>query len=99
MNSKDIEKIIRWSVDSDLKKFSEDAYGITGTAFDIVSENDDYLRDKFRQMKNNFIMWISELSENNRERLAKNISSYIDERRGRVTFDSNPLNDNNNIKQ
>jgi hypothetical protein len=96
MNSKDIEKIIRWSVDSDLKKFSEDAYGITGTAFD---KYDDYLRDKFRQMKNNFIMWISGLSENNRERLAKNISSYIDERRGRVTFDSNPLNDNNNIKQ
>jgi hypothetical protein len=96
MNSKDIEKIIRWSVDSDLKKFSEDAYGITGTAFD---KYDDYLIDKFRQMKNNFIMWISGLSENNRERLAKNISSYIDERRGRVTFDSNPLNDNNNIKQ
>jgi hypothetical protein len=44
-------------------------------------------------------MWISGLSENNRERLAKNISSYIDERRTRVTFDSNPLNDNNNIKQ
>jgi hypothetical protein len=96
MNSKDIEKIIRWSVDSDLKKFSEDAYGITGTAFD---KYDDYLRDKFRQMNNNFIMWISGLSENNRERLAKNISSYIDERRTRVTFDSNPLNDNNNIKQ
>ena len=71
MNSKDIEKIIRWSVDSDLKKFSEDAYGITGTAFD---KYDDYLRDKFRQMKNNFIMWISGLSENNRERLANNIN-------------------------
>jgi len=98
MNSNDIEKIIRWSVDSDLKKFSEDAYGITGTAFEIAKEG-DYLRDKFRQMKNNFIMWISGLSENNRERLAKNISSYIDERRTRVTFDSNPLNDNNNIKQ
>tara|TARA_R100000781_G_scaffold26155_2_gene19238 strand:+ start:430 stop:657 length:228 start_codon:yes stop_codon:yes gene_type:complete len=71
MNSNDIEKIIRWSVDSDLKKFSEDTYGITGTAFD---EYEDYLRDKFRQMKNNFIMWISELSENNRERLANNIN-------------------------
>ena len=96
MNKTDLNRLIRWSVDSDLKKFSEDAYGITGTVFD---EYEDYLRDKFRQMKNNFIMWISGLSENNRERLAKNISSYIDERRTRVTFDSNPLNDNNNIKQ
>ena len=73
MNSKDIEKIIRWAVDSDLKTFAEDAYGITGTAFEVVSEG-DYLRDKFKQMQNNFIMWIAGLSENNRERLTDNIN-------------------------
>ena len=73
MNSKDIDNMVRWSVDTDLKKFSEEAYGITGTAFDVVSEK-DYLRGKFQQMKSNFIMWIAGLSENNRKRLANNIT-------------------------
>ena len=96
MTGKDIDKLVRWSVDSDLKKFAEEAYGVTGTAF---NRSDDYLKGKFRDMQSNFIRWIAGLSENNRERLAKNISSYIDERRTRVTFDNNPFNDNNNIKQ
>ena len=73
MDSNDIEKIVRWAVDSDLKKFSEDAYGVTGTAFDVASEG-DYLRDKFKQMQSNFIMWISGLSDNNRERLTRAIN-------------------------
>ena len=76
MNKQDINNLIRWAVDTDLKKFSEDAYGVTGTAFDIVSENDDYLRGKFQQMKSNFIMWIAGLSENNRTRLATAITIY-----------------------
>ena len=71
MNSKDIDKLVRWSVDSDLMKFSEDAYGVTGTAFD---RSDDYLKGKFRDMQSNFIRWIAGLSENNRERLARNIT-------------------------
>ena len=76
MKSQDIENMIRWSVDVELKQFSEDAYGVTGTAFDIVSQNDDYLRGKFQQMKSNFIMWIAGLSENNRTRLATAITIY-----------------------
>ena len=71
MNKHDIGKIVRWAVDTDLKKFSEDAYGVTGTAF---YRSDDYLKSKFRQMQSNFIMWISGLSDGNRERLARNIT-------------------------
>ena len=71
MNSNDIGKIVRWAVDSDLKKFAEDSYGMTGTAFD---EYDDYLREKFKQMQSNFIMWISGLSDNTRERLTRAIN-------------------------
>ena len=73
MNSHDIEKIVRWAVDSDLKKFAEDAYGVTGTAFDVANGG-DYLVDKFKQMQSNFIMWISGLSDGNRDRLANNIT-------------------------
>ena len=73
MNSNDIEKIVRWAVDTDLEKFAEDAYGVTGTAFEVACGG-DYLRDKFQQMQSSFIMWIAGLSENNRERLANNIT-------------------------
>ena len=70
---KDIDKIVRWAVDTDLKKFAEDAYGVTGTAFDVASE-EDYLRGKFRQMQSNFIMWLCGLSINNRDRLKRAIN-------------------------
>jgi hypothetical protein len=74
MTSKDIDRLVRWSVDSDLQQFSEDAYGITGSAFDRMNQGDDYLVGKFKQMQSNFIMWIAGLSENNRVRLANNIT-------------------------
>ena len=73
MTSKDIDRLVRWSVDTDLMTFAEEAYGVTGTAFDVASEG-DYLRGKFKQMQSNFIMWIAGLSENNRKRLADNIT-------------------------
>ena len=73
MNKHDIEKIVRWAVDSDLEKFAEDAYGVTGTAFERAKEG-NYLADKFKQMQSNFIMWIAGLSESNRGRLARNIT-------------------------
>ena len=73
MNRRDVEQIVRWAVDSDLKKFAEDAYGVTGTAFDVANGG-DYLVDKFKQMQSNFIMWIAGLSEHNRDRLANNIT-------------------------
>ena len=74
MKKQDIDRLVRWAVDSDLEKFGEDAYGVTGTAFEIAS-NGDYLRDKFRQMQSNFIMWIAGLDNRNRKRLIKAINS------------------------
>ena len=74
MTSKDIERLVRWAVDSDLQQFSEDAYGIAGSAFDRMNQGDEYLTGKFQQMQSNFIMWIAGLSENNRVRLANNIT-------------------------
>ena len=73
MDSRDIERLVRWAVDSDLKTFAEDAYGVTGTAFEIASEG-EYLRSKFKQMQSNFIMWIAGLDGKNRARLARNIT-------------------------
>ena len=70
-STKDIEKIVRWSVDSDLKKFAEDSYGVTGTAYD---EYQDHLRDKFKHMQSNFIMWVAGLSDGNRDRLKRAIN-------------------------
>ena len=72
MNSKDIEKLVRWSVNTDIKKFAEEVYGITGTAFDAGWR--DYLVDNFKQMQSDFIRWIAGLNENNRKRLANNIT-------------------------
>ena len=71
MNRHDIGKIVRWAVDTELKKFAEDAYGVTGTAF---QRSDDYLKSKFRQMQSNFIVWLAGLSESNRGRLANSIT-------------------------
>ena len=73
MKKQDIDRLVRWAVDSDLEKFGEDAYGVTGTAFEIAS-NGDYLRDKFRQMQTHFIMWLGGLDAKNRKRLARNIT-------------------------
>ena len=73
MNKNDLDKLVRWAVDSDLEQFAEDAYGVTGSAYDIAKEG-DYLRGKFKQMQSNFIMWISGLSDNNRERLTRAIN-------------------------
>ena len=73
MNKHDIDRLVRWAVDSDLEKFAEDAYGVTGTAFEVAS-NGDYLRGKFRQMQTHFIMWLGGLDSGNRVRLARNIT-------------------------
>ena len=71
MNSRDIDKLVRWAVDSDLKTFAEDAYGITGTAYD---RTDDYISGKYSMMHENFIMWLGSLDGKNRIRLARNIT-------------------------
>ena len=75
MNKRDLDKLVRWAVDSDLEKFGEDAYGVTGSAFEIAS-NGDYLRDKFKQMQSNFMMWLGGLDSKNRVRLARQITFH-----------------------
>tara|TARA_R110002020_G_scaffold453625_1_gene668584 strand:- start:283 stop:519 length:237 start_codon:yes stop_codon:yes gene_type:complete len=74
MNSTDIDKLVRWAIDSNLRQFGEDAYGVTGTAYEIAIGG-DYLRGKFKQMQNNFIMWLGGLNSKNRERLSRNINN------------------------
>ena len=71
MTSKDIDKLVRWSVDTDLSTFAKEVYGVSGAEF---HRSDDYLKGKFRDMQSNFIKWIAGLSENNRKRLANNIT-------------------------
>ena len=71
MTSKDIDRLVRWSVDTDLSTFAKEAYGVSGAEF---HRSDDYLKGKFRDMQSNFIKWIAWLSENNRKRLANNIT-------------------------
>ena len=73
MEKHDLDKLVRWAVDSDLKKFGEDAYGLTGGAYELVGDG-EYLRGKFRQMQTNFIMWLGGLDAKNRGRLANNIT-------------------------
>ena len=71
MNKRDLDKLVRWAVDTDKKKFAEDAYGVTGTAYD---RTDDYISGKFRDMQTRFIMWLGGLDSKNRIRLARNIT-------------------------
>ena len=74
MNKHDLDKLVRWAVDVTPMKFAEDAYGITGSAFDKMNQGDDYLVGKFNQMQTNFIMWIAGLSDGNRDRLKRAIN-------------------------
>ena len=66
MKSKDIEKMIRWAVDTDGYQFAEEIYG--------SKEPDEYTRGKFKDMQTDFIRWIAGLDYKNRERLAKIIT-------------------------
>ena len=92
MTSKCIQRIVRWAVDTDLKTFAEDAYGVTGSAFEIAS-NGDYLRDKFRQMQTHFIMWLGGLDSKNRVRLSRNITFHSD----KIDFNNPTKSDINEI--
>ena len=65
---KDIERIIRWAVDTDGVKFAKEIYN--------RNEPDSYTRDKFRGMQTNFINWIANLDGNNRQRLVDAINKY-----------------------
>ena len=66
IKAKDIDNMVRWAVDTDGFKFSEEMYN---------RENpDEYTSGKFRDMQTNFIRWIAGLDSRNRERLANNIT-------------------------
>ena len=54
MNKRDLDKLVRWAVDSDLEKFGEDAYGITGTLlrYDHMTTYGLKRQDCFRCDKN-----------------------------------------------
>ena len=71
MNKHDLDKLVRWAVDVTPMKFAEDAYGITGTAYD---RTDDYISGKYSMMHENFIMWLGGLDAKNRVRLANHIT-------------------------
>ena len=71
MNKRDLDKLVRWAVDTDKKKFAEDTYGVTGTAYEAY---DEYIGGKFKDMQTRFIMWLGGLDGKNRERLARNIT-------------------------
>ena len=63
---KDIERIIRWAVDTDGVKFAKEIYK--------RDEPDEYTRDKFRGMQTKFIHWIANLDDTHRARLVDAIN-------------------------
>ena len=71
MDSRDIERLVRWAVDVTPTKFAEDAYGVVD---DQTHMTDEYISGKYTQMHENFIMWIAGLDRKNRGRLARNIT-------------------------
>ena len=66
MNKTDINKMIRWAVDTDGVKFAKDIYQ--------QEEPDEYTRGKFHGMQTFFINWVANLDYKNRQRLADAIN-------------------------
>ena len=66
MNKTDLNRLIRWTVDTDGVKFAKEIYR--------REEPDSYTRDKFRSMQNSLIIWIANLDSKHRQRLADAIN-------------------------
>ena len=66
MNKKDINKMIRWAVDTDGVKFAKEIYN--------RDEPDEYTRGKFHDMQTKFIHWVANLDYHNRQILANAIN-------------------------
>ena len=66
MNKTDINRLVRWTVDTDGVKFAKEIYQ--------RDEPDEYTRDKFRGMQTYLINWIANLDSKNRQRLADAIN-------------------------
>ena len=63
---KDIERIIRWAVDTDGFKFAKEIYE--------RDEPDEYTRGKFKDMQDRFINWIANLDDGKRQNLQRAIN-------------------------
>ena len=66
MNKTDLNRLIRWTVDTDGVKFAKEIYQ--------REKPDEYTRDKFRGMQNSLIIWIANLDGKNRQRLVDAIN-------------------------
>ena len=66
MNKTDLNRLIRWTVDTDGVKFAKEIYQ--------REEPDSYTRDKFKSMQNSLIIWIANLDSKHRQRLADAIN-------------------------
>ena len=63
---KDIERIIRWAVDTDGYKFAKEIYE--------RDEPDEYTTGKFKDMQDRFINWIANLDDTRRQNLQRAIN-------------------------
>ena len=66
MNKTDINRLIRWTVDTDGVKFAKEIYQ--------REEPDEYTIGKFKGMQDRLIIWIANLDGNHRQRLADAIN-------------------------
>ena len=66
MNKTDLNRLIRWTVDTDGVKFAKEIYQ--------RDEPDEYTRGKFQDMQSKLIIWIANLDYKNRQRLADAIN-------------------------
>ena len=68
MNTTDINRLIRWAVDTDGVKFAKEIYQ--------RDEPDEYTIGKFKGMQSYFINWVANLDGKNRQRLADAINNH-----------------------
>ncbi len=74
MDSKDLDNLIRWAVDTDGVKFAKEIYGRRGE-YDDARSTDEYTRGKFRHMQTHLINWIANLDGKHRKKLAEAINN------------------------
>ena len=66
MNTTDINRLIRWTVDTDGVKFAKEIYQ--------RDEPDEYTIGKFKGMQDRLIIWTANLDSKHRQRLADAIN-------------------------
>ena len=73
MNYLDIEKVIRWAIDTNGCQFAMDVYDRHMT--NETWGQDNYVEGKFEHMKRDFIGWMASLDNKHRQRLANAIEN------------------------